>query len=90
MPIYEYECCDCANSFEIKQGFHEEPVSECPKCRGKARRVIRSVPIIFKGSGFYVTDSRSATESHISKKGKPSRSKSLPKAKKDKPKLKDS
>ena len=90
MPIYEYECCDCAHSFEIKQGFHEEPVSECPRCRGEARRVIRSVPIIFKGSGFYVTDSRSVTDPHISKKGKPSRSKSQPKAKKDKPERKDS
>ena len=58
MPIYEYECSDCRNNFERKQGFDEEPVAMCPKCQGKARRVINSVPIIFKGSGFYVTDHR--------------------------------
>lgn len=58
MPIYEYECGDCQDRFERKQGFDEEPISVCPKCKGKARRVIHSVPIIFKGSGFYVTDHR--------------------------------
>jgi len=96
MPIYEYECCDCAHSFEVRQGFHDEPISECPKCRGKARRVIRSVPIIFKGSGFYVTDSRPDTDSRSQSpsEGKPIQSKaqtkSQPKVKKDKPKRKDS
>jgi len=58
MPIYEYECSECQNHFERKQKFDEEPVAMCPKCQGKARRVINSVPIIFKGSGFYVTDHR--------------------------------
>ena len=58
MPIYEYECDLCGLRFERKQRFDEEPVSICPECDGKARRVIHSVPIIFKGSGFYVTDSR--------------------------------
>jgi putative FmdB family regulatory protein len=58
MPIYEYECGSCHFHFERKQRFDEEPVAMCPKCGGKARRVIHSVPIIFKGSGFYTTDSR--------------------------------
>ena len=58
MPIYEYECGLCDFHFERKQGFDEEPVAMCPKCKGKARRVMNSVPIIFKGSGFYITDSR--------------------------------
>ena len=58
MPTYEYECGSCHFHFERKQGFDEEPVAMCPKCQGKARRVIHSVPIIFKGSGFYTTDSR--------------------------------
>lgn len=58
MPIYEYECGLCHFHFERKQGFHEEPVAMCPKCQGKARRVLHSVPIIFKGSGFYTTDNR--------------------------------
>ena len=58
MPIYEYECDSCHFLFERKQKFDEEPVAICPKCKGKARRVIHSVPVIFKGSGFYTTDSR--------------------------------
>ena len=58
MPIYEYECSLCQCRFERKQNFDEEPVAICPKCEGKARRVIHSVPVIFKGSGFYITDNR--------------------------------
>jgi putative FmdB family regulatory protein len=58
MPIYEYECGSCHHRFERKQKFDEEPVAMCPKCGGKARRVIHSTPIIFKGSGFYITDNR--------------------------------
>ena len=58
MPIYDYECGVCQCRFERKQRFDEEPVAICPECEGKARRVIHSVPIIFKGSGFYVTDNR--------------------------------
>lgn len=59
MPIYEYQCSDCNHSFEKKQSFQEEATAECPKCRAKARRIFKPVPIIFKGSGFYVTDHRS-------------------------------
>ncbi len=58
MPIYEYECNLCHFRFDRKQNFDEEPVAVCPKCQGRARRIIHSVPIIFKGSGFYITDSR--------------------------------
>jgi len=60
MPIYEYECGLCQFHFERKQGFDEEPIAVCPECQGKARRVIHSIPVIFKGSGFYVTDNRKA------------------------------
>ena len=56
MPIYEYECFSCGGHFERRQRFDEEPVGICPSCQGKARRVIHCVPVIFKGSGFYVTD----------------------------------
>ena len=56
MPIYEYECSSCRSRFERKQRFDEEPIASCPKCSGKARRLIHSVPVIFKGSGFYCTD----------------------------------
>ncbi len=58
MPIYEYECDICQCRFERRQKFDEEPISMCPECQGRARRVIHSVPIIFKGGGFYTTDNR--------------------------------
>jgi len=58
VPIYEYECSTCLFRFERRQGFDDEPVAICLECQGKARRILQSVPIIFKGSGFYTTDSR--------------------------------
>lgn len=61
MPTYEYECSVCQCRFERKQSFDAEPVAVCPECQGKARRVIHSIPVIFKGSGFYLTDSRKST-----------------------------
>jgi len=60
MPLYEYECGLCQHRFERKQRFDEEPVAICPLCHGKSHRVIHSSPVIFKGSGFYITDSRKA------------------------------
>ena len=63
MPIYEYECEECACRFELKRRFDEDEGSPCcPQCRGKVRRLFSSPAIIFKGSGFYVTDSRSDSE----------------------------
>jgi len=62
VPIYEYECGLCHFHFERKQGFDEEPVAICPECQGKARRVLHSTPIIFKGSGFYITDNRKGSD----------------------------
>ncbi len=67
MPIYEYECGTCHFRFERKQSFDEEPVAMCPECQGKARRVIHSTPVIFKGSGFYITDSRKKGETEPEK-----------------------
>jgi len=58
MPIYEYECGHCKARFEVKQGFDEEPQAACPQCQGRARRLFYPSPVIFKGSGFYITDSR--------------------------------
>ncbi len=62
MPIYEYECSLCRFHFDRKQRFDEEPVAICPKCQGKAHRVLHSIPVIFKGSGFYITDNRKGGE----------------------------
>ncbi len=77
MPIYEYECSLCCSRFERRQRFDEEPVAICPTCQGKARRIINSVPIIFKGSGFYTTDNRKGEvkEPTKSKKELPSKGK---------------
>lgn len=57
MPTYDYVCDACGHSFEKFQRFSEQPVRECPQCRKLAvRRVIHPTGIIFKGSGWYVTD----------------------------------
>ena len=67
MPLYEYECDICHHRFEMMQGFDAETVDICPQCQGKARRVLHSTPLLFKGSGFYVTDSRKSKEKSITK-----------------------
>ena len=62
MPTYEYECRKCSHTFEQFQSMSEEPLKTCPKCGGKVRRLIGGgTGIIFKGSGFYVTDSKKAS-----------------------------
>jgi putative FmdB family regulatory protein len=58
MPIYEYECNQCLCHFDKRQQFHDEAVAACPKCQGISKRVMVPAPVIFKGSGFYVTDYR--------------------------------
>ena len=67
MPVYEYECGHCHHRFEVKQGFHDKPQAECPQCKKKAKRIFHPSPIIFKGSGFYVTDHRKSGDSSVSK-----------------------
>ena len=56
MPIYEYECRKCRHKFEMRRHFGENAGALCPSCQGEAHRVFMPVPIIFKGSGFYVND----------------------------------
>jgi putative FmdB family regulatory protein len=57
MPTYEYECTACKYTFEEFQKITDKPLLECPRCRGKVRRLISGgAGLIFKGSGFYVTD----------------------------------
>ena len=73
MPVYEYECGVCQVRFERKQSFDEEPVTMCPECQGKARRIIHSIPVIFKGSGFYITDNRKRKDPEESKESDKSR-----------------
>ncbi|HEU5424790.1 MAG TPA: FmdB family zinc ribbon protein [Nitrolancea sp.] len=78
MPIYEYACKSCGHRFELKQSFHDEPVAVCPECGEHVQRVLHPAGIIFKGSGWYVTDSRKAgsnggseTKSETKSDGKP-------------------
>jgi putative FmdB family regulatory protein len=58
MPTYEYLCNECEYSFEVVQSFTEAAIEQCPKCKGEVRKVYNNVGIVFKGSGFYKTDSR--------------------------------
>ena len=56
MPIYEYQCESCADRFEVKQSMKDDPITACPKCGKRVQRLISSPAIMFKGSGWYVTD----------------------------------
>jgi putative FmdB family regulatory protein len=56
--MYTYECENCGERFEAKQSFSDSPLTVCPTCEGKIHRVIQPVGVVFKGSGFYVNDSR--------------------------------
>lgn len=58
MPIYEYQCEECSTQFDARCGFDERTEARCPSCDGRTRRLFSVVPIIFNGSGFYVTDNR--------------------------------
>ena len=58
MPTYQYACTECDNAFEQFQSFSEESLTVCPKCEGRLRKVFNAVGVVFKGSGFYRTDSR--------------------------------
>ena len=68
MPIYEYECEKCHSRFELKRSFGEDGDVNCPECRGKACRIFTSVPVIFKGSGFYVTDNKKSNPASTTEK----------------------
>lgn len=60
MPTYEYECPGCHNRFDLRQSFHDPAIASCPACGGEAKRRLSVPAIVFKGSGWYVTDHRSS------------------------------
>ena len=63
MPTYQYSCTECGHFFEQFQSFSEESLTVCPECEDRLRKVFNAVGVVFKGSGFYRTDSRSANGS---------------------------
>ncbi|GEM_PF-311607 len=70
MPIYEYQCLECNTIFEKRQGFFDESKAECPECHySETRRLIAAPAIVFKGSGFYVTDNRNNGKANSNGKG---------------------
>ena len=58
MPTYEYRCTECGHQYERREGFDAPAVHPCPRCRAESRRVLHAPLILFKSSGFYVTDNR--------------------------------
>lgn len=56
MPLYEYQCDNCAHRFEVIQKFSDAPVEVCPKCGGPVKKLLSSPAIQFKGTGWYITD----------------------------------
>ncbi|MFF4340466.1 FmdB family zinc ribbon protein [Kitasatospora sp. NPDC001540] len=65
MPTYQYQCTECGNGLEAVQKFSDDALTTCPDCQGKLRKVFSAVGVVFKGSGFYRTDSRSSSSSSV-------------------------
>ena len=63
MPTYQYSCTECGHFFEAVQSFSDDSLTVCPECDGKLRKVFNAVGVVFKGSGFYRTDSRGSSTS---------------------------
>ncbi len=85
MPTYEYECPKCHKTFELFQSMKDEPIKICPdkKCKGKVKRLIGTgAGLIFKGSGFYITDYRSEGYKSAAKKDSAAKPESKPAAEK--------
>ncbi|GAA3632256.1 hypothetical protein GCM10022267_18950 [Lentzea roselyniae] len=66
MPTYQYACTACEHRFEAVQSFSDASLTECPECSGKLRKLFGAVGVVFKGSGFYRTDSRSGSSKSTS------------------------
>ena len=61
MPTYEYRCTECGDHLEVVQSFADDPLTACPRCEGRLKKVFNSPGISFKGNGFYKTDSRGSS-----------------------------
>lgn len=76
MPTYEYACRDCGEHVEVVQSFRDDPLTTCGICEGDLRKVFSAAGIIFKGSGYYVTDTRKPAQSESAETGSTSSDKS--------------
>jgi putative FmdB family regulatory protein len=71
VPTYQYACTECGHAFEQFQNFSDDTLSVCPECEGRLRKLFNAVGVVFKGSGFYRTDSRPAEKSESPAKDAP-------------------
>jgi putative FmdB family regulatory protein len=69
VPTYSYACTECDNKFDMVQAFTDDALTQCPQCDGRLRKVFGKVGVVFKGSGFYRTDSREATKASAKSSG---------------------
>ncbi|SDP40099.1 putative regulatory protein, FmdB family [Pedococcus dokdonensis] len=65
MPTYSYACTECDHRFDAVQSFSDDSLTVCPECQGRLRKVFNAVGVVFKGGGFYRTDSRSGSSSSV-------------------------
>jgi putative FmdB family regulatory protein len=65
VPLYDYKCTACGNQYETREGFDAPSRQPCPRCGGEAKRLLHPPPIVFKGSGFYITDSRKGSQATL-------------------------
>ncbi|MGO9032001.1 FmdB family zinc ribbon protein [Mycobacterium sp.] len=65
MPTYSYACTECGNRFDVVQAFTDDALTTCEQCSGRLRKLFNSVGVVFKGSGFYRTDSRESAKNSV-------------------------
>lgn len=65
MPLYDYKCTSCDHQYETREGFDAPSRQPCPQCGAEAKRLLHPPPIVFKGSGFYITDSRKGSQATL-------------------------
>jgi len=74
VPTYSYACTECDNRFDAVQAFSDDALTTCPECSGRLRKLFGSVGVVFKGSGFYRTDSRDSSSKSSSSNGSTTKS----------------
>ena len=65
MPTYSYACTECAHRFDAVQAFSDDSLTVCPECEGRLRKIFSAVGVVFKGNGFYRTDSRNGSSASM-------------------------